>query len=337
MKLEPRRIEAFLGDPGGVRVVLLHGADQGLVAERAFALVRKIAGSADDPFRVVALPREAAAALPDEMRGLSLTGGRRVIHVREAGESLAEPVRLALAGPGEALAVLEAGALTARSKLRSLVEASPDAMAIGCNPDDAGTAARMLHEALAARGVAVDADAARWLVERLGGDRRVLRQEAEKLALYAGDGGRIDLESARACVADQGALSLEDAMFSCMAGDVAGADRALGLAIAEGAAPVQIVRVALLLVQKLHQAALAVSAGRTSAEAVRSIRPPVFYKRAPAFTRALGTWRLSELGAAGRRLQEIERACKRTGSPGETLARQALLSLAQRGAVLSRR
>ena len=39
MKLDGRRIEAFLNDPGAVRVVLLHGEDVGLIRERAARLV----------------------------------------------------------------------------------------------------------------------------------------------------------------------------------------------------------------------------------------------------------------------------------------------------------
>ena len=48
MKLEPRRTEAFLCDPGRTRVVLLHGDDVGLIRERAVRLLRAVAGAADD-------------------------------------------------------------------------------------------------------------------------------------------------------------------------------------------------------------------------------------------------------------------------------------------------
>src|SRR4051794_40119581 len=98
MKLEARRVLAFLRDPGVCRVVLLHGEDAGLIRERAEALVRVVAGSLDDPFRVAELERDAWPQLPAEAASLSLTGGRRVVRVREATDAAAGVVGEALAG-----------------------------------------------------------------------------------------------------------------------------------------------------------------------------------------------------------------------------------------------
>ncbi len=51
MKLEAGRVEGFLRNPGAARVVLIHGPDGGLVAERAVALVKAVVGGTDDAFR----------------------------------------------------------------------------------------------------------------------------------------------------------------------------------------------------------------------------------------------------------------------------------------------
>ena len=58
MKLSPQRVPAFLRDPGSCRVVLLYGEDDGMIRDRAVALVRAVAGSLDDPFLVANLVRE---------------------------------------------------------------------------------------------------------------------------------------------------------------------------------------------------------------------------------------------------------------------------------------
>ena len=75
----------------------------------------------------------------------------------------------------------------------------------------------------------------RWLAQRLGEDRMLLRRELEKLALYAGEGGRVGAEDAAACVAEGSALGVEEALMAAVAGDAATADRALDTAFAEGA------------------------------------------------------------------------------------------------------
>ncbi len=96
MKIQPSQVPAFLRDPGKARVVLLYGDDVGMIRERAEGLVRLIAGSLDDPFRVTELPKEEIRRLPDEAAGLSLMGGRRVVRVREATDAAADPVSQAL-------------------------------------------------------------------------------------------------------------------------------------------------------------------------------------------------------------------------------------------------
>ena len=79
MKPAGAQIAALLRDPGNCRVILLFGDDAGMIRERAEALVRAVAGSLDDPFRVVDLARDEFENLPDEAASMSLTGGRRVV------------------------------------------------------------------------------------------------------------------------------------------------------------------------------------------------------------------------------------------------------------------
>ena len=115
MKLETARVEAFLRDPAACRVVLLHGDDAGMIRDRAIAMVRAVAGALDDPFLVVELTRDEIGRLPDEAASMSLTGGRRVVRVREVTDAAAIPhVRTVLKSKSPAFVVLEGPGLPAR-------------------------------------------------------------------------------------------------------------------------------------------------------------------------------------------------------------------------------
>ncbi len=337
MKLDARRVEAFLRAPGEARAVLLFGDDVGLIGERAQRLVRAVGGSIDDPFSVVTLARDDWAEIPAEMAALSLSGGRRVVRVREAADAATDAVAAALAGPGQALLVLEGPGLAARSKLRALMEKAADAVAIGCYPAEGQALGQSIAETLASLGARADAETLDWLNGQLGADRAVTVTEMEKLALYAGPGAVIDLETARQCVGDLAGLSLEDALFAATVGDVATADRALALALAEGVTAVGIVRAGLAHFHRLQRARMHMVAGASAAEAMRGAKPPVFFRRQPAFTRALALWSPAALEWAAARLWETERACKRTGAPAETIARQALAAIARRAEASRRR
>ncbi|MBM3612794.1 MAG: DNA polymerase III subunit delta [Alphaproteobacteria bacterium] len=332
VKIAGARIGPFLRDPGAMRGALLFGPDEGLVRERAEALLRLIAGAADDPFRVSELARETVAEDPallaDAMSALSMTGGRRAVRLREATDALGGAAQAALDAPGEAFLVVEAGDLPKRSALRLLFENAEDAAALGCYPDTGAALARVIGEELRAQGVTAEPPALSYLADRLGADRQLTRRELERLALYTGPGGRVTVADAAASVGDNAGLSLEDALFAAAAGEVAETDRALGLALAEGANPVAVLRAALRHWQRLALAAASVAGGAGRAEAARGARPPVFYQHQEAFERALGLWDEAACAAALERLRETELACKRTGAPDELLARQALLGLA---------
>ncbi len=332
MKLSPQRVGAFLRDPGSCRVVLLYGDDAGMIRDRAEALVSGIAGSLDDPFLVAELAREDMPTLQDEAATLPLTGGRRVVRVRDVTDSVAnaDAVGAVLKSPAPALVVLEAPTIGARSRLRTLLENAPDGAAIGCYPEEGRTLAQTIAAVLAESNLRADADALDWLVAQLGADRASTRQEVEKLALYVGPGGRVDLDAAMACVGDLAGLSLDDTLFAATEGDVTLTDRALELAMAEGATPVGVLRAGLMHLQRLHRARLAMDTGMNASDATKAVRPPVFFRRVGSFHKALGLWSSSALMAALTRLADAERACKRTGAPDEVLARNALLSLARR-------
>jgi len=334
MKIDPRRVPAFLKDPAGTKAALVFGEDAGLARERADALQEAVAPG-NDPFRVAEMPRDLAArpgALAGEAAALAMTGGRRVIRVRDATDGLTPALREALEAPGEALIVIEAGELPTRSKLRQLAEAHPRAAALVCYRERGAELTATIAALLKADGVTAEPAAIAWLAGRLGEDRQMLRRELEKLALYAGPGGRLAEEDVLACIGDGSGLDLEEALVAATAGDVATADRALETAMAEGANPVQVLRALLRHVQRLHLAALA---------GIQALQPPVFFRAKPGFEKALRLWRADALEQVLAGLLEAERQSKSGGTgrpmPDAALARTALLTLARQSATLARR
>jgi DNA polymerase-3 subunit delta len=337
VKLAAARVAGFLRDPGSCRVVLLFGDDAGMIRDRAETLVRAVAGSLDDPFLVTELPREEIRQLANEAAGLSLMGGRRVVRVRDVTDAATDPVVKLLQSQAPALVVLEAPTIQSRSKLRTALEAAVDGVAIGCYPEEGRALEETIRDTLRLNGAGIEPDALSWLSQQLGADRASTRSELEKLALYVGPGNRVDLDAAMTCVGDLAGLSLDDALFAATTGDVATADRAMEAAMAEGAGPVQVLRAALGHLQRLHRARLAMDEhGVTASDAVKGLRPPVFYQKVGAFTRSLGLWPSATLVAAMAALAEAERGCKRTGWPDDALCRSAVLTLARRSALASR-
>ena len=335
MKLSGQRVEAFLRKPDpAVIAVLLYGSDRGLVRERAERLVASAAGATADPFRVAELAadlcKDDPARLADEAAALPFSGGRRVVRVRDGKEPLAHAVRNLLeVGSGGGLVVVEAGELGPRSPLRQVFEQAGAAAAMPCYLDEGDTLREVIAGDLAAHGLLVTPEAADLLASVLGADRGLTRQELEKLALYIGQPGRVEVDVVLAVVGDAGAVSLDAIAFAACGGDFATLDRLVDTATAEGLQPVPLLRAFARHLQRLLQAQVLVMNGSSPKQAMDALRPTVFFRQQPQFRRQMDVWRGTRLADGLTLLAETELDCKRTGAPQRLLCQRALFRLAE--------
>jgi DNA polymerase III subunit delta len=317
-----------------MRAALFYGPDAGLVRERAEAITRSVCPDLKDPFRVADLSTAVLTADParlaDEAAQLSLTGGRRVVQVRGAGDTLGKLFAEFLEEvPGDAFVVVEAGDLPSRSALRRAFEAARHGAAIGCYPDTPRDLVAVIRETLTEHQVTPSRDATLFLVEHLGGDRLLTRSELEKLALYAGDGGRVELEDARLSISDTAGLEVDDAVMAAVEGDAVRLERVLGRVFQEGESPVSVLRALLRHLHRLHLLVTRLSVGASLEEVLRSARPPIFFKQQDSFRRQLTLWTEARLRPQLSRIATAELNTKTTGLPAETICREAMLGVAQ--------
>ncbi len=332
--------EAFLKKPDPtIRLVLLHGEDEGLVRERADQLARTVVPDPRDPFRIAALTGEQIAQDParlaDEAAAIPMGGGRKVVRVKDAPKGLTSQrqstiLRDFVEDPlGDALVIVEAGELRRDNAFLKAVEAAKNAVAVKCGLDEEWALEKVIAETLAQHGLSADEAASAYLVDHLGGDRQLTRRELEKLALFAGPRNKsqpITLAEAAASVGDTSALDEDDLCAAISGGDRAMADRCLVRLQAEGESPVRVLRIVSLHFQRIHAFHAALSAGRSQDEAARSAR--FFGPRAGAFVATARQWQGATLVEAFRRLNEAETRCKSTGFPDWIVAARTLSALA---------
>jgi DNA polymerase III subunit delta len=334
VKLAASKIDGFIAKPGDtIRTVLVYGPDTGLVRERADALMRTAVADLSDPFLVSELSAEAIvkdpALLADEAAAIALTGGRRAVRVRECGDSIAAAVQSMMQRPaGDSLIVLQASDLGPRSALRKLCEDTSDAAAVPCYADDARDLDRVVHETLAAEQLAISPEASAYLVANLGSDRGITRSELQKLALYARGSQRVELDDAMAVVGDSAALSLDDLCFAVTDGDMAGLDRAMERSLQEGQSEVAILRAVSRHLLRLQLTVDRTGRGDSAEQAIKALRPPVFFKRAAQFRRQAQSWRADRVKRALELALGAEIGCKTTGMPAAAVCGRALMQIA---------
>ncbi len=335
MKVTPQQADSFVQNlPASIRAVLLYGPDQGMVRERADKLITSCTGDRRDPFRVVDLSADELKADParlaDEAAAFSMTGGRRAVAVANAADNLTGICQDALAAAtSHALIVLQAGELRSQSSLRRLFEKEGSAAAIACYPDSESGLARLIETELGAQNIAIDADAIAFLTSHLGTDRQLVRSEVQKLALYAGDGGQLTESDIRACIGTSADFALDDVIYAATDGDQRAVDTALQQAWQADAAPVAMVRALQRHIQRLAAVATRIAAGTDGRQALRTLRPPVFWKQEQRFLAQARHWPPPHLADALARLIDAEVELKLGQAPDRGACARTIMSLTQ--------
>lgn len=344
MKVAANAVDRFVRNPPpDLRAVLLYGPDTGKVLEFAKQLGRSVVANLDDPFNVSELDGDAAesdpARLSDEAQSRSLMGGRRLVRVRGARDGLAASVANALDGDtGDTLIVIEAGDLKPSGGLRKLFEGKrSDIAGLACYGDSERDLSSMVREVLGGHSVRIDPEAERFLVEHLGGDRMASRNEVEKLALLAGAGNTVELDLVVEAIGDGAALDVDALVTAAADGRPDAIMTGLERAFRQGESPIRILRIALTYFQRLHLACSRSAEGRSASDAVKSLRPPPFFRTADAMTRQVGRWNQRSLAGALARLGEAEIRCKTTGFPDQAECGQALIDVARMAVMAARR
>src|SRR4051812_28056618 len=174
--LKSADIEKFVARPDAARpVVLIFGADAGLVRERAEKIIKASVDDPDDPFSLVRLEGDDlsgdAGRLVDEANTIPLFGGRRAVWVKAGGRNIAPAVEALLASPPkDCRVVIEAGDLRRGAPLRNVCERAKSAAAIPCYPDGEREIARLIDEEMQSASLSIAPDARAALTPLLGGD-----------------------------------------------------------------------------------------------------------------------------------------------------------------------
>jgi DNA polymerase-3 subunit delta len=326
--------DRFAAKPGvNIRAALFFGPDQGLVHERAERLAKTVVDDLTDPFRVADLDESAltsdGARLFDEAAAISMLGGRRVIRVRNAGNTLAKLFESFLDdAAGDALVVVEGGDLQKSASLRKVFEEADNAAAIQCYGDTAQNLPGVIRDVMKAQGLTLSAEAMDDAVSRLGSDRGITQRELEKLALYAHGQKTVSLEDVRAVMGDEAEVRVEEVCDAAGEGDLKRLDLALERVWGEETSAIAVVRSALGHFQKLLAAKAAMQRGDNIDFAMKKMWPPIHFSRVSSFKAQASRWNEDRLGEALDLLLETETLCKTTGVPNEAALGRALFNIA---------
>ena len=332
--LKSAEIEKFVARPDAARpVVLIFGADAGLVRERAEKIVKASVDNPDDPFSLVRLEGDDlsgdAGRLVDEANTIPLFGGRRAVWVKAGSRNIAPAVEALLASPPtDCRVVIEAGELKRGAPLRNLCERAKSAVAIPCYVDGEREIARLIDEEMQAASLSITPDARAMLIPLLGGDRQASRNEIRKLALYAHGKKQVLLEDVIAVVSEASALALDGIVDAMFAGRLAEAESQFAKAHTAGTTPGSIMAAAMRQLSALHRMRLSVEGGGSVGQVVETAQPPVHFRRKPFLEAALKAWTAERLERVMSQLAEAALEVRRQPNLADAIAQRTVLAVA---------
>lgn len=333
--IKNREAERFIGaPPAPIFLFLAHGADAGLVRERALRLVEKRVDDRRDPFQCVEMSGDAIAADPlsllDEANTVPLFGGRRAILVDVGAKSLVPAVEQLLAAPPEDCSVvLAAGALKRDAPLRKLVEAAARGAAIECYPDAEQDLRALIDSSLREAGVAISEEARGLLLSALGEDRLMSRSELGKLLLYAHGRRKIETKDVEDVVAHASNIAADRVVLDAFSGEASAAGAGMDHIVASGGDGSQILGGALRYALALHRARLAVDRERRPDAGVAALmRSGWRFGDRAIWERHLKSWSASKIEGLLDGLREAHLRARANSQVAEMEAGRALIRIA---------
>lgn len=337
MKANRGQIDRALRNPTSHRFFLLYGPDD--AGSRALAkLVATAVGQGAERVELTGAELKGdPARLSDEAASISLFGGARYVLVDPAGdESLAAVEGLLEAPVTGNPVILVAGALKPSSKLLKLALASDQALAFASYAPEGQDAERLALEMARERGLTARPDVARRLADASGGNRAILAQELDKLALYLDAAPdhpqQLDHEAVDAVGASAGEGDLSRLVEGVSAGNARLLQEELLRLSSEGIEGIPLIRAVLRRMMLLARLRAEVERGNSVDAVMASQGKALFWKEKPSIAQQLGRWRSPVLAKSIERLVDAERQAKASGGLGAAAVDEELFAICRQAA-----
>ncbi len=335
MKLSGDAAVRFLENPDKSRAgILIYGRDAMRVALRRQQVIRALIGAeGENEMRLTRLSasdfRKDSASLMDAMKAQGFFPGNRVVFVQEAGDSAAKTIGSALGDhrQGDAMLVVTAGALAARSSLRKQFETHGNSVAIAIYDDPPSRVE--IDAILGKAGIdSVEPDAMDDLVGMARDlDPGDFAQMAEKLGLYKlNDSSAVNAGDVAACAPATIEAALDEALHNVAEARVAEIGPMMQRLKGQGINPTSICIGASRHFRALHAAA---SHAKGAGAGLAATRPPVFGPRRDRMVRQSNALGLRKIETALGILTDTDLALRSARpAPGHAVMERAFIRIA---------
>ena len=213
--------------------------------------------------------------------------------------------------PDNTAILLKNDNLSKSSKIRKFFETSQICFSVACYEDDTRDVMRNIDKFMLENKININRDVKNFLLNSLSSDRMISNQELEKIAiLYSGSENKIDLESIKEIFNDSSSNNLGIMNKFVMFGNTEKSSKLINRLLLEGTSPISIIRSITNYLIRIKNTQVEMKKGSRFEEAIKILRPPVFWKEKDDFQKHCANWSSSNVDYSLSNLMDTEVECK---------------------------
>jgi len=273
---------------------LIYGPNEGLVREN-IDMVNKLFSSYSECEKLSITGKqldEDPAILQNEMKTISMFSSKKFIVLESLKEKHSNIIEECLMGNYENIfLIVKSDNLTKSSSIRKLYETSKNHFSLACYDDDIKMLSSILEKFQKENGITFDSEVKSFLLNNLNNDRMVIKNELEKILLLLNEWDRkVDIEKLRYILHDSAHTDFQQINNSILFGNIQKGSKSLEKLFNLGTNPVAILKSLNNYIMRIRLAQVELSKGKQFDEAIKVLRPPVFWKEKSDFKRHCLMW-----------------------------------------------
>jgi len=227
MKITLGQINSFTKNiPTNIKAVLLYGVDLGLIKDLSNSIRTSFLGKNYQGDSITELDANTLKKEPQLLNEALLSDNlffqnqKKIVVLTNCSSTVSSIIEDALNNVNQyTLLLLLAEDLPSTNSLRKLAEKENSVAAIACYHDSIDTLKSYISNTLSANNYTIENSALNYLVNNLGNDRLITKQEINKLMLYKGDNKTISLSDVLSVISNNSDLALSEIVFDITLGN----------------------------------------------------------------------------------------------------------------------
>jgi len=316
-------------------IFLVYGPNEGMIRNivKSLSSIFQNNESADEIILTAKTIDEEPNKLMDEIQTFSMFSNKKIIKIdmiKDKHSKIIEDVQNIEFN--DVLLILKSDNLPKSSKLRKIFDSSKNIFSIPCYEDDTKSIMNLVQNFIKNSNLDIDREIKGYLVQLLSNDRSLNENELEKIYLYQkSKKTNITLEEVKVILNDSASTSLSRVNETVMYGKTKTASKIINKIFSEGINSVAIVRSLINYMLRIQQTKIEIKKQKSFDEAIKILKPPVFWKDKDNFRNHCNAWPLKDIEKNLYLLLNAEYKCKSENLLSPMICEKYVLNIANQG------